>query len=77
MTILDELMNYFGINALPETATFMDFLPWFCKLVLAVFLIAWQLEISIAGKLQNVYNFKRRKLVVSGERKRIVEDKAR
>ena len=41
MQLIDELMNFFGIGSLPETATFMDFLPWFCKLILAVFLMAF------------------------------------
>lgn len=41
MNLINELMNFFGINALSETATFIDFVPWFCKLLLAVFLVAF------------------------------------
>lgn len=41
MNIINDLISFFGIDSLSETATFIDFVPWFCKLLLAVFLIAF------------------------------------
>ena len=39
MEILNMLIEYFGLN---YTATnFGEFLPWFCKLILAVFLVCF------------------------------------
>lgn len=39
MEIIDMLIDWFGLHA--EFTTFADFLPWFCKLLLAVFLISF------------------------------------
>ena len=41
MEILDLLIEFFGIGSVSEFTTFGEFLPWFCKLLLAVFLIAF------------------------------------
>lgn len=39
MELIIDLIDFFGINALEEGATYVDFLMWFSEVLLAVGLI--------------------------------------
>ena len=41
MYIIESLMQFFGIDNLAEITTFAEFIPWFVKVLLAVFIICY------------------------------------
>lgn len=42
MEIIESLIDWFDLNT--EFVNFAEFLPWFCKLMLAVFLICFVMK---------------------------------
>jgi len=42
MELIDILIEWFGLYA--EFETFAEFFPWFCKLLLAVFMICFVIK---------------------------------
>jgi len=42
MELINMLIDWFGLNA--EFTNFAEFLPWFCKLLLAVFMVCFVIK---------------------------------
>lgn len=42
MELIEMLIDWFGLNA--EFTNFAEFLPWFCKLLLAVFMVCFVIK---------------------------------
>lgn len=42
MELIENLIVWFGLNA--DFTNFAEFIPWFCKLLLAVFIVAFVIK---------------------------------
>lgn len=41
MILIESLMSFFGIDNLTEISNFAQFIPWFVKLLFAVFIVCY------------------------------------